>query len=71
MNQVAGATRRNSQLLSIEAFRAFIAVRPEEERWELIDGAAVMMTPPTKAHQRIASNLEALTALQPRKTDPR
>jgi len=60
MNQVAGATRRNSQLLSIEAFRAFIAVRPEEERWELIDGAAVMMTPPTKAHQRIASNLEAL-----------
>jgi Uma2 family endonuclease len=65
---VAGATRRNPQLLSIEAFRAFTASRPEEERWELIDGAAVMMTPPTKAHQRIASNLESplLNALEDR-----
>ena len=46
--------------LSVEVFRGFVEGRPEEERWELIDGLPVMMAPPTKAHQRIASNLERL-----------
>jgi len=46
--------------LSVELFRAFLESRPDEEHWELINGAAVMMTPPTKVHQRIASNLEHL-----------
>jgi Uma2 family endonuclease len=57
---MAGATQRNQPPLSRATFRAFTASRPDEERWELIDGVAVMMTPPTKAHQRIASNLERL-----------
>jgi Uma2 family endonuclease len=57
---MAGATQRVPPRLSVELFRAFYATRPDEERWQLIDGAAVMMTPPTKAHQRIASNLERL-----------
>ena len=57
---MAGATQRKSPPLSRKAFRAFTASRPDEERWELIDGVAVMMTPPTKAPQRIASNLETL-----------
>jgi Uma2 family endonuclease len=34
--------------------------RPEEERWELIDGVAVMMAPLTLAHQIIAGNLQRL-----------
>jgi Uma2 family endonuclease len=34
--------------------------RPDEERWELIDGVPMMMAPPTRDHQRIASNLERL-----------
>jgi Uma2 family endonuclease len=46
--------------LSIEAFRAFYHGRPDEERWELIDGVPMMMAPPTFVHQRIASNLERL-----------
>src|SRR5882757_10548909 len=46
--------------LSVDAFRAFYQCRPDEERWELIDGVAMMMAPPTFAHQRIASNLERL-----------
>jgi Uma2 family endonuclease len=46
--------------LSIEAFRAFYQGRPDEERWELIDGVPMMMAPPTFVHQRIASNLERL-----------
>lgn len=46
--------------LSIETFRAFYESRPDEEHWELIEGVAMMMAPATKAHQRIASNLERL-----------
>jgi len=46
--------------MSIELFRQFVEGRPDEEHWELLDGVAVMMAPPTKAHQRIASNLESL-----------
>ena len=54
------SARRSSGHLSVAAFRAWRASRPDEERWELIDGVPVMMTPPTLAHQRITSNLERL-----------
>jgi Uma2 family endonuclease len=46
--------------LSIKAFRAWVESRPEKERWELIGGVPMMMAPPTRGHQRIASNLERL-----------
>jgi Uma2 family endonuclease len=46
--------------LSIDAFRAWLGSRPDEEHWELIAGVPMMMAPATKAHQRIASNLETL-----------
>src|SRR5262245_50689327 len=45
---------------SVEEFFALIESRPEEERWQLIDGVAMMMPPPTLVHQRIASNLARL-----------
>jgi len=57
---MSGAPQRESSQMSIEAFRSFCAQRPDEEQWELIDGVATMMTPPTVAHQRIASNLHLL-----------
>jgi Uma2 family endonuclease len=57
---MASAPIRDHPRLSVELFRGFLEGRPEEERWELIDGLPVMMAPPTKAHQRIASNLERL-----------
>jgi Uma2 family endonuclease len=41
-------------------FRAFQAHRPDKERWELVAGVPMMMTPPTIVHNRIASNLERL-----------
>lgn len=53
-------TARNQPSMPIDVFRAFYESRPDEERWELIDGVAMMMASPTKAHQRIASNLEQL-----------
>src|SRR5262245_27935715 len=46
--------------MSVELFRQFVADRPDEEHWQLLDGVAMMMAPPTRAHQRIASNLEHL-----------
>ena len=46
--------------LSIDAFRAWAETRPDEQHWELIDGVPTRRRPLTRAHQRIASNLERL-----------
>jgi Uma2 family endonuclease len=59
-NDMSGAPQRQLQRMSIESFRAFYAMRPDEEQWQLIDGVAIMMTPPTVAHQCIATNLQLL-----------
>jgi Uma2 family endonuclease len=48
---------RQDGKFSVEEFFALIESRPEEERWQLIDGVAMMMPPPTRIHQLIASNL--------------
>jgi Uma2 family endonuclease len=54
---MAGAT---TERMSIAVFRSWLESRPDTERWELIAGVPMMMAPPTKAHQRIASNLDRL-----------
>jgi Uma2 family endonuclease len=46
--------------MSAERFRAFQDGRPDHERWELIAGVPMMMTPPTLAHNHIAWNLQRL-----------
>jgi Uma2 family endonuclease len=50
------AVRKDGKF-GVEEYLALIESRPEEERWQLIDGVAMMMPPPTLVHQRIASNL--------------
>jgi Uma2 family endonuclease len=57
--QFAVHERRSGRMSGAE-FRAFQARRPDHERWELVGGVAMMMTPPTIAHNQIASNLERL-----------
>jgi Uma2 family endonuclease len=57
---MAGIAQRSPPRLTVELFRGFLEGRPDEERWELIDGVPVMMAPPTLAHQLIASNLQRL-----------
>ena len=57
---MAGASQRKIAPLPVAAFRSWAELRPDEEHWELIDGVAIMMAPPTRDHQRIASNLERL-----------
>ena len=43
--------------LTVEEYLEFVETRPEDERWQLIDGVAMMMPPPTVPHQVIANNL--------------
>jgi Uma2 family endonuclease len=62
--------------MNVAEFVDFLESRPDEERWELIDGVPIMMPPPRIAHQRIASNLErylndALRARKPEWTADR
>lgn len=68
---MTGAVRQHAPILSVASFRAWLASRPDEEHWELIDGVPMMMTPPNRRHQRVASNLESLlnAALRRHKPD--
>jgi Uma2 family endonuclease len=43
--------------MTIEEFLAFMDTRPDGERWELIEGVAIMNAAPTQWHQRIAINI--------------
>ena len=45
--------------MTIAEFLAFYDSRPRGEKWELIEGVAVMSPSPTEWHQRIAANLTA------------
>ncbi|HRD76174.1 MAG TPA: Uma2 family endonuclease [Hyphomicrobiaceae bacterium] len=51
--------------MTVEEFLAFYEQRPDGEKWELIEGAAVMNPSPTQWHQVIAGNI--LFALSERK----
>jgi Uma2 family endonuclease len=50
------------QGMNIKEFLAFLKTRPEKERWDLIDGVAIMMNPPTLARNLIAGNLHVILA---------
>ena len=52
------AVARKHPFMNLPEFLCFLHSRPDEERWELIEGVPMMMPPPRIAHQRIASNLE-------------
>src|SRR5215813_13255623 len=47
----------SSGTMDVDEFMAFLQTRPNGERWDLIEGVAVMMAPPSYAHQRISYNL--------------
>lgn len=51
-------------------FHAFRDTRPEEEKWELIDGVPFLPDRPTILHQRIASRLEELLNRRLRSAKP-
>lgn len=45
--------------MTVDEFLAFSESRPDEERWELIEGIAVMNAAPAEFHQVIAGNILA------------
>jgi Uma2 family endonuclease len=45
------------QQMTIEEFLAFTATRPEEERWELIEGVPVLNPSPIDYHQIVVTNI--------------
>lgn len=57
---MVGGAQLSTPRLSVALFRGFLEGRPDEERWELLDGVPVMMAPPTLDHQSIAGNLQTL-----------
>jgi len=56
------------QQLTIEEFLAFTDTRPDEERWELIEGAAIMNPSPVDDHQMVAANIVAYLIAHKRQT---
>jgi Uma2 family endonuclease len=62
---------RGNGLWSADRFLEFYMSRPDEERWQLVDGLAMMVVPATLPHQRIAKNLLLLleAALQRARPD--
>jgi Uma2 family endonuclease len=48
--------------MTVEEFYAFTDTRPDEEKWELIDGEPVLNASPSELHQRIIKNLSFVLA---------
>jgi Uma2 family endonuclease len=48
--------------MTVEDFLAFTDTRPDEEKWELIDGEPVLNATPSHLHQRIVGNIMFLLA---------
>lgn len=48
---------RSDYRMTLEAFHAFTEDRPDWEKWELIDGEAIMQATPMRRHQRVVQNL--------------
>ena len=53
---MALALRRDPGMRVAE-YQAWVDHRPDEERWELIDGAPLLMAPQSERHQQIVANL--------------
>jgi Uma2 family endonuclease len=43
--------------MTVEEFLAFVETRPDEEKWELIEGEPIMNASPAYLHQRIVRNV--------------
>jgi len=53
---MAVAARRDASM-SVAEYRIWVEAKPDWERWELLDGVPVLMSPPRERHQMIVSNL--------------
>ena len=56
--------------MTIEEFLAFTDSRPEEERWELIEGVPVLNPSPIDYHQIVVTNVVDYSGKQGRHNPP-
>lgn len=54
--------------MKVEEFYAFTDARPDNEKWELIEGEPVLNASPSRVHQTIVKNLAFILATQERKS---
>ena len=52
-----GVPKIDTGPMTVEEFYAFTDTRPDEEKWELIDGEPILNASPSPLHQRILKNL--------------
>ena len=55
-----GVPIRNPNPMTVEEFFSFTDTRPDNEKWELIDGEPILNATPSRLHQRIVLNVAAL-----------
>src|SRR5829696_3962616 len=53
--------------MTVDEFYAFTDARPDEEKWELIDGEAVLNAAPSNFHQVILKNLVVTLTIEERR----
>jgi Uma2 family endonuclease len=53
--------------MTVEEFYAFTDARPDEEKWELIDGEPVLNAAPSNRHQLILGNIVAALTFEERR----
>jgi Uma2 family endonuclease len=71
MTALKARRERDTGLWTADQFLEFYMTRPEGERWQLVDGLAMMMVPANLRHQTIGRNLFLLLdrALEERRPD--
>ena len=52
--------------MTVEEYFAFTDMRPDNEKWELIDGRSILNVSPSGLHQRILQNLIVLLGMMER-----
>lgn len=52
-----GVAVRRETGMTVAEYRVWVEDTPDDERWELLDGEPVLMSPPSERHQRIVMNI--------------
>jgi Uma2 family endonuclease len=60
----------NTGPMSVEEFYALTDARPDEEKWELIDGEPILNATPSLLHQQIVLNVATWLRMQALRLDP-
>ena len=66
-----GIPRIDTGPMTLDEFYAFTEARPDEEKWELIDGEPVLNAAPSDFHQLILGNLITALTSEGRRHDAR